>query len=305
MHSRPTGLVSVFVLFGLTVSPASALTVVDYSPTVNERFTSGFAGAPVANASGSFIGSGYDFSGVGWQTAASSFSVTLISAQNFVTARHVAPADGSTVTFLNQDGVLKTYTVSSTSTISYNGQSSDLVVGTLTAAIPAGDHVASYPILYNGTPLSSINLAGYSVPSLLVYGQGGRIGSNSIEGFVNGDLYPLGNPDTVVDSLYFYTDFGAVTGQTQGQGGDSGSPTFAPFGGSLTLVGVHSATGTIGGNPNPITFDNFLAFPSIFTQIQAVAPGASLYVTAIPEPTTVALIAGLFALGLAAGRRRG
>jgi V8-like Glu-specific endopeptidase len=275
---------------------------------VHERFSSGFSTSPVPNTSSSFIGAGYDFSGVGWQASATSLAVTLISPQNFVTARHVAPANGSTVTFLNQDGALKSYTVSSTSTISYNGQSSDLVVGTLSAAIPNGDRIASYPILYNGTPLSTINLTGYTVPSLLVYGQGGRIGTNTIDGFINGDLYPLGAPDLIADSLYFYTDFDAVTGQTQGQGGDSGSPTFAPIGGILTLVGVHSAIGNVGGNPNPITFDNFLAFPSILNQISSVTAASSqtvtLYVTAIPEPAACASLVGALFLGIAAYRRR-
>lgn len=293
-------------------TPLPALTVFDYLPTTNERFDAGFPSTPTANTSSSFVGAGYDFSGVGWETASSSFAVTMITPQNFVTARHVAPAPGSTVTFLNQDGVLKTYTVGSVSTISYNSGSaepSDLVVGTLTLAIPASDHVTSYPILFNGTAPSSINLPGYSaIPNLLVYGAGGRVGSNTIDGFVNGDLYPLGSPDGTTDSLYFHTDFDPVTGQAQGQSGDSGSPTFATIGGSLSLIGVHSAIGTISGNPNQITFDNFLAAPSILGQIGDIAANSgqnvTLLVTAIPEPATEAALAGALALGVVVWRRR-
>ncbi|MCX6952253.1 MAG: hypothetical protein NTV51_08820 [Verrucomicrobia bacterium] len=309
MPLRPLHTALLSSLLAGLASPAVALDVFNYSPTVNERFDSGFATSPVANASGSFIGAGFDFSGVGWQTAASAFSVTMITAQNFVTARHAAPAPGSTVTFFSQDGVLRTYTVGSVSTISYNGASadpSDLVVGTLTAAIPASDHIAAYPILFNGTAPSAIDLAGYSAPTMLVYGQGGRIGSNTIDGFVNGDLYPLGNPNGVADSLYFHMDFDPITGQAQGQGGDSGSPTFSTVGGSLSLVGVHSAIGTIGSDA--ATFDNFLAWPTILAQINDVAAASGqtvgLTVTAIPEPATTAALAGVFALGAVCWRRR-
>lgn len=309
MSSRPLPIALLFGFLAGFASPVLALDVFNYTPTVNERFDSGFASSPVANTSGSFIGAGYDFSGVGWQTAASAFSVTMITAQNFVAARHAAPAPGSTVTFFNQDGLLKTYTVGTVSSITYNEASadaSDLVVGTLTAAIPTADHVASYPILFNGTTPSGINLAGYGAPTMLVYGQGGRIGSNTIDGFVNGDLYPLGTPNGVTDSLYFHMDFDPVTGQAQGQGGDSGSPTFATIGGSLSIVGVHSAIGTLGSNA--ATFDNFLAWPTILAQINDVAAASgqtvSLTVTAIPEPATGAVMAGALALGTVLWRRR-
>jgi hypothetical protein len=46
----------------------SAITITAYSDTVNDRFSSGFPLAPIANADGSFIGYGLDFSGVGWST---------------------------------------------------------------------------------------------------------------------------------------------------------------------------------------------------------------------------------------------
>ncbi|MBS0630887.1 MAG: PEP-CTERM sorting domain-containing protein [Verrucomicrobia bacterium] len=309
---RPVRFLALCVLGALfAAGSARALIVFDYSSVVNNRFSSGFPGTPVENTSPSFIGAGYDFSGVGWQTGSSDFAVTMISPQNFITARHVAPANGSSVSFLNDDGVLKNYTVASTSTITYNGPGgpSDLIVGTLTSPISAADHIASYSILYLGTPLTSLNLNGYTQLSLLSYGKTGRVGTNTIDGFANGDLYPLNNPDGVTDSLYFYTDYDSTAGQSQAETGDSGSPTFATIGGQLTLVGVHSSVGTINGNPNPLTFDNFLAWPSILQQIAGITGNSgqntSLYVVnAIPEPSAYALLAGLATLGLIALRRR-
>lgn len=309
---RPACLLALFLLCALLgAGSARALIIYDYSAAVNNRFSSGFPSAPVENSSSSFIGDGYDFSGVGWETGSTDFGVTLISPQNFVTARHVAPANGSTVSFLNADGVLKTYTVASTSTITYNspGGASDLVVGTLSAPISAADLITSYSILYLGTPFTSLDLNGYTELSLLSYGKTGRVGTNTIDGFANGDLYPLGHPDGTVDSLYFYTDYDSIAGQSQAENGDSGSPTFASINGQLTLVGVHSSVGTISGNPNQLTFDNFLAWPTILQQIAGITGASgqntSLYVVnAIPEPSTYALLAGLATLGLVVVRRR-
>lgn len=306
---RSLGLLCAFALLG--VSSARALLIYNYSAAVNNRFDSGFPGTPVENGSSSFIGDGYDFSGVGWQTASSNFAVTMISPQNFITARHVAPANGSSVSFLNQDGVLKSYTVASTSTITYNsdGGPSDLIVGTLSAPISASDHIASYSILYFGTPLTSLDLEAYTQIQLLSYGKTGRVGTNTIDGFVNGDLYPLNNPDHVVDSLYFYTDYDSFDGQSQAETGDSGSPSFATIGGNLTLVGVHSSVGTIDGNPNPATFDNFLAWPTILQQIAGITgtsgQSTSLYVVnAIPEPAASAALLAFAVFSLALLRRR-
>src|SRR4051812_38929498 len=97
----------------LVASPlASALDVFNYTgnETTFERFTSGFPGAPVINTG--FFLNGFDLSGIGWTSG--NFGITMITPQHFVTAEHVRPANGSTVSFVNTGGALVTYTVDST-----------------------------------------------------------------------------------------------------------------------------------------------------------------------------------------------
>ena len=72
--------------------PAAALQVTDYSSEVNDRFSSGFATNPVANTNTTFVGAGYDWSGVGWSTTAfggSGFKgFGMLSPRHFLTAQH-------------------------------------------------------------------------------------------------------------------------------------------------------------------------------------------------------------------------
>ncbi len=286
-------------LFILTLtamwSPAArALIVFGYNATVNDRFCGGYATAPVNNASGSFVGSGFDWSGVGWSTSSPSQSVALITPQNFVAASHFEPAIGTTLTFFGSDNVLHAYTVAGYSSISFNGGIDDLAIGTLTAAISASDQVAFYPVL------ALPQLSDYVNRSLLVYGHhpaGPVIGTNTLDAFGSISL----NGGTANDFVY-QTTYSSVTGSTQGEGGDSGGPTFTVFNGALTVLGVHSAVGT-DGSGTQYTFDSFI--PSFIPQINTILSSHGGYsVTAIPEPATAATMLGVIALGAVWGVRR-
>ena len=286
------------VTLSLGAANVSALLIFGGTTSANQRFGGTFPSAPTAN--GSFQFSSFDFSGVGWQTASSAFGVTMISPQEYITAEHVKPANGSSVTFLGSDNVLHTYTVDSTTaiTLPLNGATTDLVVGRLTAAISAADHVAFYPTLV----LNSFNA--YANLPLVMYGQTGVVGTNNVDSFaVNFDMLPFGGGNTFPDSILLITQFDAVAGEAQAQGGDSGSPTFIIASGQLALVGVHSA---INGSPPPeLTLDSFV--PSFYAQINSVLNSDGFTfgaLTAVPEPGTTALLAGLAALGVVAWRRR-
>jgi len=277
---------------------ARALIVFGYDAGLHERFTGGtISGTPTAN-SGFFL-SGYDFSGVGWQTGNTNFAVTLVSPQHFLAARHAAPANGSSVSFLGSDGVVRTYTVDTTTALPYSpGVDSDLVVGKLTQAVAAP--VTFYASLYLGS-----NLNAYHGLELSVYGAQGRTGLNSIAGFATADFLPQ---DSVPDSLFAITNYDAISGgtltapaATQGQPGDSSGPSFVRIGGSLAIVGIHSAINLEGTQ----TYDTFV--PNHLTDLNAVllAGGYSLQVfTAIPEPETYTLAAGLAAGFAALAHRR-
>lgn len=276
-----------FILLTQTVS---GLTVVNFNATTNDRFSSGYPAAPVPNTSGTFIGSGMDFSGVGWDSGLTSRSVTMISDEYFVFASHYQP--GSTITFLsptllaanpsNPAAALVSYTVGTRTQMNspITGLPSDFSVGKLTTALNPAHGITSYPILAFNT------LGDYLGLNVLMYGHGGiagtnspRIGTNTIEAFYHYDL----NGDNLDETFAAGYDFDSgSSGESHLEGGDSGSPTFAFFQGRLALLGTHSATATITGQP--WSFDNFI--PVYLDQF--VTRGIEF--TAVPEPSRVLLM---------------
>lgn len=288
-------------------SSSRALLVQGYDAAVNERFVSGFSSAPVANTSAGFTLSGYDLSGVGWRDNASQIAVTLVSPEHFLTAAHVAPAVGTTVSFLGSDGVKRTYTVDSVTTLTYGDKNTDLSLGRLTEVVDTS-HIASYFGFYLGN--LSETYAGLPVT---LYGANGRVGTNTLSDAGNFDLLPFGGGDGDIDSVVTLTDFDSVTGEAQGQGGDSGSPTFVRIvGNQLALLGVHSAIATASGVD--YTLDTF-AVATAYHQINLALQNAGyegwlVYNNAldiaspIPEPASAAALLGAAALVFAAPRRR-
>ncbi|HVU23832.1 MAG TPA: trypsin-like serine protease [Opitutus sp.] len=278
-------------------NPARALTVYGYDSATDERFTSGFPSSPVENPS--FFLSGYDLSGIGWEDTGH-FGVTLISSQYALTAAHVAPAPGSTLDFVNADGALKQYTVDTSYVLTHpNSQNTDLVLVRLTQPIAASDHVTSYPTLLLPT------IGSYIGAPVAAFGAGQRAGTNIISDAGAADLLPFGSGNGTADDYLFVTDYDAVTGDTQAQSGDSGSPTFTVVNGSLVLLGTHSAISTSGSPAH--TYD--VLAPAYYTEInqylQLDSQSWSAYVvSAIPEPAATATFAGLVALGSWWARRR-
>jgi hypothetical protein len=266
---------------------AMGVSIVGYNSAQFDRFSSGYSTSPVPNASPSFIGAGFDFSGVGWNAANPLQSFTLINDRYFMGAAHFMPSAGSTIKFFStaQNAVVSytvdSYTFRAAAVSPITGESGDLAIGRLTTTVNPADQLAAYPIL---------NLQSFSpyvgLP-LLVYGHGNgvstnspRIGTNTLDGFIAVDL----NGNTVDDSLdYAYSSSVSPTGEAAIQSQDSGGPTFAAWYGQLALVGTHSATGTLGSTP--YSFDNFAAF--YLDQINA----AGIDIEEVPEPSRALLMA--------------
>ncbi len=282
-------LVFSILLFFAALLPgkAGAVIIAGYSSAVHDRFASGFPSSPVPNTSGSFIGAGLDWSGVGWGFTEPTRGVTMISDRYFVFAAHYLPwAAGSQLSFLSPVlGTVVTFTVDagfgwSPAPLIGGQPQPDLRVGRLASPIPSTMGIASYPIL--NLPA----LGDYMGLETLIYGRGTyaptspRIGSNHIEDLGAYDL----SGDSVSDNFgSFYFDDLAPAGEARFEGGDSGSPTFVSIGGQLALIGTHAAVGAIG--PQYVSVDNFI--PVFLGQMQTAGIP---FLTIAPEPGRAVLL---------------
>ncbi len=260
----------------LTATMAKALTIVGYDSATNDRFSSGYPNNPVPNASASFLGVGYDLSGVGWNPALITQSFAMISDQYFVYSNHFGP--GSTLEFYSPTlGTVVSYGVSATRHhFTYNGQTSDFAVGKLTSALNPADGIASYAVL----DLPAIS--DYTGLPVLMYGHGGsspRLSANVVDAHGTYDF----NGDTIVDNYGIgYSYHSSQPGDSMFENGDSSGPTFAVVNGQLALIGTHSGTTTIGGIPYSI--DTFI--PTYLDQMTA----QGIDFTAVPEPSRALLL---------------
>ncbi|WOO42167.1 hypothetical protein [Rubellicoccus peritrichatus] len=302
---------STFVVLALTALTSHALVINGYNAAQFNRFTTdSFPSAPVENSnllSGIVTGVNLDFSGVGWSTSDLRQGITMITPQHFIAANHFRPS--GQVDFLNQDGVLKSYTIdgSGYQTLTTSpGQTADLVIGKLTTSILGSDNITFYPV-----PDSTLTTPDYIDRGVIVYGRGATSGDRSPRvGYNHIEQLALVSDTGTDETLVAVTEQGNVTGETQGQTGDSGSPSFVVFDGQLTAVGTHFAIGTIGDNP--ATFDSFL--PAYFSQINSIVTGdgetltqqalGADFTVLVPEVSHFAALSGLAAIALITIKRR-
>lgn len=219
--------------------PSPALDVTGYSAPVNDRFSSGFPASPVPNPSGSFVGAGYDWSGVGWESGFPTKGFGFITPQHYLVASHYGGA--ATIRLQGLDGTLRTGTQATVTNTGYGlvfGGVPDLSLGRLTTPLPASWQVARYAVLdLNAT---SVTDSDYTGQPLLVYGRGPgdtaspRIGAATINGWaVSGSVTSVTSSRTGSPSV-------------QLQVGDSGSPIFIPWtnpsgAAQLTILGNNAA----------------------------------------------------------------
>lgn len=268
----------------MLAAPARALTIVGYDPAVNDRFASGYSGTPVENTSPTFLGAGFDLSGVGWNTANSMQSFAMISDEYFVYSNHYAP--GSTLSFFSPTlGTVVEYAVGSTYQFTYNGETSDFAIGRLSTPLDSAHGITSYAILDLAQASDYIGL------TALVYGHGGsttsspRLASSTVDFALT---YDLSGPeaDDSIGIAYEYNS--GQPGDFMFEAGDSSSPSFTVWGGQLVLIGTHSAISTEG---TPYSIDNLIAAYTDQMSAQGIAFGT------VPEPSrSVLLLLGACAL---------
>ena len=257
-------------VLAVLLADASALTIRGGSAQDNARFYSG--------NDRNFQWEAYDWSGVG--VASNGRWVTMVSDTYFLSANHYHPADDNTVTFWDSSAASFTYTVAGGQRIA-----GDIWLGQLTEPLDPDDGITTYPILMLDT------LNDYLGLDVLMYGGGHYVGANEISATTTALT-------GYVDVLYAYDDPG-VNYEAVVTSGDSGAPTFVPYGDSLALVGTHWYYYSVEGSPDPAgSGDPFL--PSYADDIETAMVSESL--TFVPEP--VALPAFLLGMAVLAGRRQ-
>ena len=110
---RLFALASILVLWSV---PAGAITINDYTPARNNRFASGYPSGPlVPNTDPSFIGTGYDWSGVGWNAGNAVLSYGLITPRQMLVANHYTPLklDSPNIQFVSSGRQVTSVTVQS------------------------------------------------------------------------------------------------------------------------------------------------------------------------------------------------
>lgn len=290
------------------VVAARAVTINGYTSAQHDRFASGWSSAPVPNPSPTFVGSGYNWSGVGWDAGTLNRNIAMISPDYFVFAHHYQP--GTTINFFSPTlSAVVSYSwtpVIGTTRFRFDhpttGQAGDFAIGKLSTPLDPGHGIAYYPILdlptlssYVGLPLFSYGFGGSGGSS------GPRIGVNTIDGFADLDLYnpPSTSPSTgdgTADTVTVYHIDKGNPGNSRYQSGDSSGPLFVPWGGSLAIIGTHSAIGT-DSSGNFYNFDNFI--PAYLDQM--TARGISF--TTVPETEAFFSLASFALLGFAVWRR--
>ena len=249
--------------------------------------------------SSSFIGTPYDWSGVGFSDGGS--WATMISSTYFVSAAHDHPTPGQTVTFHldnNPNGPTETYTVASggyqTTSANIPGASyagSDVWLGELTSPVASG--IAKYPVL------SLPSLSDYVGTTIWTYGYSNRVGKNNISSVsvLNG-VY---TPETTQVMYFNYYANGGQQGPDECylEGGDSGGPAFAVVNGSLALLGTGFVNAVdLGLTTPPGVYNEGIyngapsgdAFvPFYVSQLDANMSGAQV-MTVVPEPASLVLL---------------
>lgn len=251
---RPGSVVTRVALALLLGAHAGAVEIRSYSAERHDRFT-GYPSAPAFNDS-AYYGS-RKFTGVAWIPGeGNSRQFALVSPQHLVFALHYAPGAGTTLRFLNSDGVTVDRTVASVITIpNSSSQPVDLCIVRLSAPLLAADGVSHFPYLNLSSDAAYLNTM------LTIFGWEMKAGRGSISSIEDSNISGI-NQTRVM--RFQYSNIAGNQDDARVVGGDSGSPSFATANGNPAIVGIHTAAGEIktptGTVLQYLGFDSFVPF---------------------------------------------
>jgi hypothetical protein len=282
-------------IFGLCFSAltVSAITIDSFSTDTNDRFDN----------DGSFVLNGFDLSGVGFSSDGR--WGTLVSNNVFISANHLHPSVGQTLTFHatnDPNGAPITRTVTSGQRIG----TTDLWVGVLSA--PVTGSYTSYSLqtadiansaAFSGSLLDGATgyMVGRSSTNWASNVHDIAVGTNVFDAWVE-DSTAGGSTDDALSAIY---QFGPndTTYEALLQGGDSGAPLFVISGSDLVLTGVNWWVGTAEISATTYDLSGFSYVGNYDVEISNF-----ISANAVPEPSTYAALLGLAGLGWANRRRR-
>jgi hypothetical protein len=264
------------LLFWLTSSNVASATMVlqSYNAADHDRFYVG--------TDKSFIGDPYDWSGVG----RSSYWVTMVSSDYFLTANHYHPSVGETLYFYwsnDPSGGQETATVASGVQIG----ESDLWLGRLSTSVSS--QVEIYPILAlpENSAYDNLTLYTFGLSSTSPTQENVRLGRNEID---PGSYAFYNDAATGLAYTFTYDSPGLGADESYLQPGDSGGPSFSIIDGLPAMVGIHWFIWTDDEDPNIYgSADTFI--PHYIDDINAAMVGQQLML--IPEPSILVMVIGL------------
>ena len=206
-----------------------------------------------------FVGSGFDFSGVGHYNIGVNANrqwLTMLSDRVFITASHTGASSGLTTTFYTGNDATATPVTNTIAEVMRIGNT-DITIGRLTTALPSSiktydfttQSLDSFGFFFdtniNGQNAFINGLENNGAGSTTGLATNHGVGRNLISGFQEDSSFTLGATTYTTDTIFTNQDssgsFDFVTDEAYaGTSGDSGAPVFIVDNGDLLLVGTNS-----------------------------------------------------------------